>query len=171
MLVDVRLDGEPLAWDEQVLGRELGAVVYRFTLRDGLPWHDGAHVTAEDCVASLKRWSARDGAGQIACLRFRHAFVVDLYGIGDAALDDVLALLLAIDLAARELPRLYRVARKLAGEEAEDAVQDCLLRAYRAFPRLERREAAPSWLTGDIPRSPKECTDKTRARWLGGAAL
>src|SRR5215813_15049103 len=29
-------------------------LVYTFTLRDGLRWHDGAPVTAEDCVASLK---------------------------------------------------------------------------------------------------------------------
>ena len=31
-------------------------LVYTFTLRDGLRWHDGAPVTAEDCVASLRRW-------------------------------------------------------------------------------------------------------------------
>src|SRR5882672_9085452 len=31
-----------------------------FTLRDGLAWHDGQPVTAEDCVASIKRWSAKD---------------------------------------------------------------------------------------------------------------
>ena len=32
--------------------------------RDGLEWHDGKLVTAEDCIASLKRWSARDAMGQ-----------------------------------------------------------------------------------------------------------
>ena len=37
---------------------------YTFTLRDGLKWHDGAPVTAEDCVASLKRWGKADGMGQ-----------------------------------------------------------------------------------------------------------
>jgi peptide/nickel transport system substrate-binding protein len=31
-------------------------LVYTFSLRDGLRWHDGAPVTAGDCVASLKRW-------------------------------------------------------------------------------------------------------------------
>lgn len=39
-------------------------LTYTFTLRDGLKWHDGKPVTAEDCVASLKRWAARDGMGQ-----------------------------------------------------------------------------------------------------------
>jgi peptide/nickel transport system substrate-binding protein len=37
---------------------------YVFTLRDGLLWHDGAPVTAEDCVASIKRWAAKDTLGQ-----------------------------------------------------------------------------------------------------------
>ena len=37
---------------------------WKFTLRDGLEWHDGQPVTAEDCVASIKRWAARDPLGQ-----------------------------------------------------------------------------------------------------------
>ena len=39
-------------------------LTYTITLRDGLLWHDGAPVTAEDCVASIRRWSARDSMGQ-----------------------------------------------------------------------------------------------------------
>jgi peptide/nickel transport system substrate-binding protein len=39
-------------------------LTYTFTLRDGLKWHDGSPVTAEDCVASLKRWGKADGMGQ-----------------------------------------------------------------------------------------------------------
>jgi peptide/nickel transport system substrate-binding protein len=39
-------------------------LTYTFTLRDGLKWHDGAPVTAEDCVASLKRWGRVDNMGQ-----------------------------------------------------------------------------------------------------------
>ncbi|MBR0702994.1 ABC transporter substrate-binding protein [Bradyrhizobium diazoefficiens] len=39
-------------------------LTYTFTLRDGLKWHDGTPVTAEDCVASLKRWAQVDGMGQ-----------------------------------------------------------------------------------------------------------
>jgi peptide/nickel transport system substrate-binding protein len=37
---------------------------FTFTLRDGLAWHDGSPVTAEDCIASLQRWGKRDGLGQ-----------------------------------------------------------------------------------------------------------
>jgi len=39
-------------------------LTYTFTLRDGLKWHDGTPVTAEDCVASLKRWGKVDSMGQ-----------------------------------------------------------------------------------------------------------
>jgi peptide/nickel transport system substrate-binding protein len=39
-------------------------LVYRFTLRDGLKWHDGQPVRAADCVASLERWGKRDTLGQ-----------------------------------------------------------------------------------------------------------
>ena len=39
-------------------------LTYTFTLRDGLEWHDGQPVTAEDCIASIRRWGARDGLGQ-----------------------------------------------------------------------------------------------------------
>ena len=39
-------------------------LTWTFTLRPGLEWHDGKPVTAEDCVASIKRWAARDALGQ-----------------------------------------------------------------------------------------------------------
>ena len=39
-------------------------LTYTMTLRDGLVWHDGAPVTADDCVASIKRWAAKDSMGQ-----------------------------------------------------------------------------------------------------------
>ena len=38
-------------------------LTWTFKLRDGLKWHDGPPVTADDCVASLKRWGKRDGMG------------------------------------------------------------------------------------------------------------
>src|SRR6266511_1404099 len=37
---------------------------WTFTLRDGLKFHDGQPVTAEDCVVSLRRWGHRDPLGQ-----------------------------------------------------------------------------------------------------------
>ena len=46
-------------------------LTWTFTLRDGLEWHDGKPVTAEDCVASIRRWGARDGFGQLLMARDR----------------------------------------------------------------------------------------------------
>jgi peptide/nickel transport system substrate-binding protein len=39
-------------------------LTWRFTLRDGLKWHDGQPVRAADCVASIERWGKRDPLGQ-----------------------------------------------------------------------------------------------------------
>ena len=37
---------------------------WTLTLRDGLLWHDGTPVLARDCVASIRRWGAKDTFGQ-----------------------------------------------------------------------------------------------------------
>jgi len=37
---------------------------WRIRLREGLRWHDGEPVRAQDCAASLARWSKRDTFGQ-----------------------------------------------------------------------------------------------------------
>jgi peptide/nickel transport system substrate-binding protein len=40
-------------------------LIWTFTLRDGLEFHDGKPVTSEDVVASIKRWSSRDSFGAV----------------------------------------------------------------------------------------------------------
>ncbi|MBW7970203.1 ABC transporter substrate-binding protein [Bradyrhizobium sp. BR 10289] len=40
-------------------------LTYTFELRDGLRFSDGSPVTSADCVASMRRWAARDLAGQL----------------------------------------------------------------------------------------------------------
>ncbi|SDJ98984.1 peptide/nickel transport system substrate-binding protein [Bradyrhizobium sp. Rc2d] len=44
---------------------------YTFELRDGLGWHDGARVTAADCVASIRRWAQNNPSGQLLLERAR----------------------------------------------------------------------------------------------------
>jgi peptide/nickel transport system substrate-binding protein len=46
-------------------------------LRDGLKWTDGTDVTSRDCVASIRRWAARDGAGQHMMQRVREVTTGD----------------------------------------------------------------------------------------------
>src|SRR5471032_2640866 len=52
-------------------------LTWTFTLRDGLEWHDGTPVTAEDCVTSIKRWTGRDSMGQKLALYLSEYNVVD----------------------------------------------------------------------------------------------
>jgi peptide/nickel transport system substrate-binding protein len=60
------LDDELAVQPQMVERYEMSAdkLMWTFTLRAGLEWHDGAPVTAEDCIASLRRWGARDSMGQ-----------------------------------------------------------------------------------------------------------
>lgn len=48
-------------------------------------------------------------------------------------------------LARAELPGLYALARQLAGADAEDLVQETLLRACRSFDQLRDPAAAGRW--------------------------
>jgi RNA polymerase sigma-70 factor (ECF subfamily) len=64
-------------------------------------------------------------------------------------------------LVVDELPRLYGLARRLVGGEAEDAVQDCLLKAFRSLDGLSDESAAKSWLTAILVNC---CRDRGRAR-------
>ena len=59
--MDEKLSPQPQMVDTWMLSAD--QLTYSFTLRDGLKWHDGAPVTSEDCIASLKRWGARDATG------------------------------------------------------------------------------------------------------------
>ena len=63
-------------------------------------------------------------------------------------------------LAREQLPRLYSVARRLIGEDAEDAVQDCLLKAFQRFGQLQDPAAGPAWLMSILVNC---CRDRGRA--------
>ncbi len=52
-------------------------LTWTFQLRDGLAFHDGTPVTAADCVASIRRWGARDSSGQHLFARVTDTPVVD----------------------------------------------------------------------------------------------
>lgn len=64
------------------------------------------------------------------------------------------------ELASSQLPRLYSIARRLVGDDAEDAVQDCLLKAFEHYDQLHAAESAPAWLTSILVNS---CRDRARA--------
>ena len=60
------MDSAFRARPQMVAGHEVSpdGLDWRLTLRQGLRFHDGEPVLARDCVASIRRWGARDGFGQ-----------------------------------------------------------------------------------------------------------
>ncbi|MBL8673681.1 MAG: ABC transporter substrate-binding protein [Rhodospirillales bacterium] len=60
--MDEKFDVKPQMVDKWTVSDD--KLTYTFTLRDGLEWHDGKPVTSDDCVASIKRWGAKDSMGQ-----------------------------------------------------------------------------------------------------------
>jgi peptide/nickel transport system substrate-binding protein len=73
--VDTQLTPSP----QMCAGHELSAdgLAWRFTLRDGLKFHDGEPVRAIDCTTSINRWSKRDGFGQVLASRLDSMTILD----------------------------------------------------------------------------------------------
>jgi peptide/nickel transport system substrate-binding protein len=61
--LDANLQVQPQMVDRHTVSRD--QMKHTFTLRDGLTFHDGQPVTAEDCVASIARWGKRDPLGKL----------------------------------------------------------------------------------------------------------
>lgn len=64
-------------------------------------------------------------------------------------------------MAVAQLPRLYSIARRLAGNDAEDVVQESLLKAFRRFDQLDDESAASAWMVSILVNC---CRDRGRAR-------
>jgi peptide/nickel transport system substrate-binding protein len=60
---DENLQVKPQMVDRTIVSPD--GMKHTFILRDGLRWHDGQPVLAEDCVESLKRWGKLDRFGQL----------------------------------------------------------------------------------------------------------
>lgn len=65
------------------------------------------------------------------------------------------------EIATAQLERLYSIARRLVGEDAEDAVQETLLKGYQRFGELQDHDAVRAWLTQILVNC---CRDRGRLR-------
>ncbi|MBB3995622.1 peptide/nickel transport system substrate-binding protein [Sulfitobacter undariae] len=74
--LDADLKPQPQMVDTWTVSED--KLTYKFTLRDGLKFHDGAAVTGEDVAASIARWGERDAMGQVLM-----TFVESLSAEGD----------------------------------------------------------------------------------------
>jgi peptide/nickel transport system substrate-binding protein len=73
------LDQTYTAQPQMAAGHELSddRLRWRFTLRDGLRFHDNEKVRAADCVASIGRWAKRDPFGQRMAARMDEMKALD----------------------------------------------------------------------------------------------
>ena len=81
--LDAKLQPQPQMAESLIMSDD--GLTATIRLRDGLNWHDGAPVTANDCVASLKRWAARDSMAQKL-----NEFIVDYRIVDDRTFQIVL---------------------------------------------------------------------------------
>ena len=63
-------------------------------------------------------------------------------------------------LAREQLPRLVSIARRIVGDDAEDMVQECLLKAFQRYAQLRDAAAGPGWLASILVNC---CRDLIRA--------
>lgn len=75
-----------------------------------------------------------------------------------------------LTIVSSRLPSLYRSAYRLLGNaaDAEDAVQDALLAAYRHLDQFEGRSKMSTWLNA-IVRNSVRMRLRTRLRQIGRA--
>ncbi|MBA2304486.1 MAG: ABC transporter substrate-binding protein, partial [Acidobacteria bacterium] len=95
---------------------------YRFTLRPGLTFHDGAPVRAADAVASIRRWAQRDVVGKALAAATGALDVVD-----DRSFTLKLARPFALVTEALARPTgsaLFVMPERLANTPATTAVTD-----------------------------------------------
>jgi RNA polymerase sigma-70 factor (ECF subfamily) len=64
-------------------------------------------------------------------------------------------------LAIGQLPRLYSIARRLTGDDAEDVVQEALMKAFSSFHQLESDASGSAWLAAIVVNC---CRDRGRTR-------
>jgi peptide/nickel transport system substrate-binding protein len=113
-------------------------LTHTFELRDGLKFSDGSAVTADDVVASIRRWAARDGAGQHMMARAKDlskkddkTFVLSLkepYG-------------LVVDVMAKTAtPLLYIMRKKEAETDPNQQVTEYIGSGPFIYNRNETRQ-------------------------------
>ena len=137
-------------------------LTYQFKLRDGLRFHDGSPVRGVDCVASVKRWMARDGHGQALAtvldeirpdgdkgftIKLKEPFSLLLDGIGKVS---SLALFVMPERLANTDP--FQQVTEMVGSGPFKFVKDEFEPGHRVVyvknTDYVPREEPPSWASG-----------------------
>ena len=142
--------------------RSSDKLTYQFKLRDGLGFHDGSLVRGIDCVASIKRWMARDGHGQALAtvldeikpdgekgltIKLKEPFSLLLDGIGKVS---SLALFVMPERLANTDP--FQQVTEMVGSGPFKFVKDEFEPGHRVVyvknTDYVPREEPPSWASG-----------------------
>ncbi|MCR0982993.1 ABC transporter substrate-binding protein [Roseomonas populi] len=137
-------------------------MTWRFTLRDGLAFHDGQPVRAADAVASIKRWAQRDVVGRALAAATGAMEVVD-----DKTFEIRLARPFGLVLEALARPTgsaLFIMPERIAQTPPNTAITEAIgsgpfifqanewragdRAVYRRNPNYRAREEAPDGLAG-----------------------
>ena len=140
-------------------------LVWTFKLRDGLEWHDGTAVTSEDCIASLKRWSARDSMGQKLAALVQEYKVVDPRSFQIVLKQKFGPLLEAIGKPSVAVPFMMQ---KRSPRPTPSSRSTTISARARSSSGRTSGSPARSWSTSRTPgtgREPSRCRAWPAARW------
>ena len=158
--VDAQLKPKP----QMIEGQETSSdgLTWTFRLREGLRFHDGSPVRSADCIASIKRWCAREPFGQLL------ARVVDEWSATDdrnfrVRLKRAFPLMLDA-LAKPDSSTLFIMPERIAATDPGRAVTEMVGSGpyrflageynsgsrvvYEKFDGYVARSEAPSWTSG-----------------------
>ncbi|HMB33322.1 MAG TPA: ABC transporter substrate-binding protein, partial [Methylomirabilota bacterium] len=136
-------------------------LTYTMTLRDGLLWHDGKPVTAEDCVASIKRWAQKDTMGQKMMSFVKELVVVDPKTFKIVLKEQTGLVLPALGKPSSNVP--FMMPRRVADTPASEQISDFTGSGPFIFKKDE-------WKPGDKAVYVKNTQYKPRSEPASGLA-
>jgi peptide/nickel transport system substrate-binding protein len=158
--LDEELNVQPQMVDSYTISDD--QLIYSFTLRDGLMWHDGTPVTAEDAIASIERWGQKDSMGQLMM-----SFVEGMKASDDKTFEMTLKepyglVLLSLAKPSSNVPFIMpkRIAETPASEQISDYVGSGPFvfardewapgnkAVFTKFADYQPRSEPPSWAAG-----------------------
>jgi peptide/nickel transport system substrate-binding protein len=145
---------------QMVAGHEVSddQLRWRFTLRDGLLFHDGSQVRAVDCIASIRRWAVRRPLGQRLLARAAEMTVLDDRRFEIRLRQPFAQMTLALSEFCFIMPE--RLAETDANSRITEVIGSGPFRfladewesgaraVYARFDRYQPRQEAPSFMAG-----------------------
>ncbi len=158
--LDDKLEIQPQMVDSYEISDD--QLIYTFTLRDGLMWHDGQPVTPEDAIASIERWGQKDSMGQLMMSFVAGMKALDAKTFQIALKEPYGLVLLSLAKPSSNVPFIMpkRVAETPASEQiseyvgsgpfvfARDQWQPGVKAVFTKFKDYKPRSEPPSWAAG-----------------------